>query len=335
MKRILLFLIVCSFFHVTLCSQQSMTFMFYNVENLFDPENDPFKEDNAYTPEGDYRWTRSRYWNKLDAISKVIVAADEEQAPVLAGLAEVENETVLTDLTSRSALRAAGYRYVMTDSPDKRGVDVALLYRRSFFRLLEWESLHVNLSLYGGGATRDILHVTGLLENLDTLDIYVCHWPSRNGGTEKTEPFRMCAARVVRNSVDSIFSVRAKPYVIIMGDFNDGPDAPAVREGLKARMFARAWEPDGCELVTVMDSIDYGSYKYQGVWEKYDQFVVSASLLNGSGSTRMLDSAVLRLEFLLTDDNGYGGVKPFRTYNGRRYEKGYSDHLPIKMRIRF
>lgn len=312
-----------------------MTVMFCNAENLFDPEDDPLKDDDAYTSDGDYHWTKSRYWDKLDAVSKVIVAADEDQAPALVGLAEVENETVLTDLTARSALRAAGYRFVMTDSPDRRGVDVALLYRRTFFNLLGTESLRVNLRPYGGGATRDILHVTGVLENHDTLDVYVCHWPSRYGGIEETEPLRMCAARVVRASVDSVFRVRCKPYVIIMGDFNDGPDDSAIRDGLNARAYSWGSDLEDRELVTVMDLMDDGSYKYQGLWDKYDQFIVSASLLNGLGCTEMLGAEIMRNAFLFTDDDTYGGVKPFRTYNGRRYQGGFSDHLPVKLRIGF
>ena len=335
MKRLLLFLSVCLLISAKLCSQHSMTVMFCNSENLFDPEDDPLKDDDSYTPGGDYHWTRTRYWDKLDAISKVIVAADEEQAPALVGLCEVENDNVLKDLTARSALKNAGYRYVMTDSPDRRGIDVALLYRRSFFRLLGYESLSVNLKKYGGGATRDILHATGVLENLDTLDIYVCHWPSRLNGTEQTEPFRMCAASVVRESVDSIFRVRRKPYVIIMGDLNEGPDDPSVRVGLKAHPYSRGYSLDDRELVTVMDPFEDGSYKYEGLWDKYDQFIVSASLLNGLGCTGMLDACILRLPFLLADDDNYGGVKPFRTYNGRRYQGGYSDHLPVKMGISF
>ena len=335
MKHLFLFLTVCILFPSVLFSQQSMTVMFCNAENLFDPEDDPLKDDDAYTPDGDYRWTRSRYWDKLDAISKVIVAADEEQAPALVGLSEVENETALTDLTARAALREVGYRFVMTDSPDRRGIDVALLYRRNYFKLIGQESLRVNLKPYGGSATRDILHVTGMLENLDTLDVYVCHWPSRYNGTEQTEPFRMCAARVVRASVDSLFKVRRKPYVIIMGDFNEGPDDPAVRDGLKTHSYASGRNLEDRELVTVMDPMDDGSYKYQGVWDKYDQFIVSASLLNGLGCTEMTDADILRLPFLLSDDDAYGGVKPFRTYNGRRYQGGYSDHLPVKIRIGF
>ena len=335
MRQFILFLSICLLFSVLSYSQQSMTVMFYNSENLFDTDDDPVKDDDAFTPDGDYHWNRSRYWNKLDALSKVIVAADEDQAPALVGLCEVENETVLNDLTTRSALREAGYRFVMTDSPDSRGIDVALMYRRSFFRLLSHESLRVNLRPYGGGATRDILHVTGILESLDTIDVYVCHWPSRYGGTDESEPRRMCAARVVRASVDSIFRVRRKPYVIVMGDLNDGPDAPAVRDGLVAHRFSEGRNLDDREMVTVMDPLIDGSYKYQGEWDKYDQFVVSASFLNGLGCTEMTGVGIMTLDFLLSDDDGYGGVKPFRTYNGRRYQGGYSDHLPVKMGLGF
>ena len=335
MKRFFLFLTVCTVFSVCLYSQQSMTVMFCNAENLFDPQDDPLKDDDAYTPDGDYHWTSSRYWDKLDAISKVIVAADEDQAPALVGLSEVENQTVLNDLTSRSALKNAGYRFVMTDSPDRRGIDVALLYRKSYFRLIGQESIRVDLKPYGGGATRDILHVTGLLENLDTLDVYVCHWPSRYGGVNESEKLRICAARTVRESVDSIFNVRRKPYVIIMGDLNDGPDAPALRVGLKAYPYSSGADKGDRELVTVMDAVEQGSYKYQGDWDTYDQFVVSASLLNGLGCVELIDADVLTAPFLLMDDDNYGGVKPFRTYNGRRYQGGYSDHLPVKMRIGF
>ena len=335
MKRLFLFLTVCIFPLQMLCSQESMTVMFYNTENLFDTDDDPQKDDDAYTPAGDYHWTVSRYRDKLDAVSKVIVAVDEDQAPALVGLSEVENEVVLKDLTARSALKAADYRYVMTDSPDRRGIDVALMYRRSYFHLIASESLRVNLRPYGGGATRDVLHVTGLLENFDTLDVYVCHWPSRYNGADQSEPLRMCAARTVRASVDSIFSVRRKPYVIIMGDLNDGPDNAAVREGLMAKPYSKGSDLDDRNLVTVMDPLDDGSYKYEGVWDKYDQFIVSASLLNGLGCTCVKGAEIMNQPFLLTDDNTYGGVKPFRTFNGRRYQGGNSDHLPIKMRMGF
>ncbi len=335
MKRLLLFLIVCNLIPLTLCSQQRMTVMFLNSENLFDTEDDPLKDDDDYTPDGIYHWTRSRYRDKLDAVAKIIVAADEDQAPALVGLCEVENESVITDLTAHSALREAGYRFIMTDSPDRRGIDVALLYRRSYFRLIAHESLRVDLRSNGGGATRDILHVTGVLENHDTLDIYVCHWPSRYGGVEQSEPLRMSVARRLRASVDSVFNVRRKPYIVIMGDLNEGPDDPAVRSGLSARPRSKGSQAGDRELITVTDHLENGSYKYDGVWDRYDQFILSASFTNGLGCTELLGAEYMALPFLLTDDDSYGGVKPFRTYNGRRYQGGYSDHLPVKIVVGF
>lgn len=316
-------------------AQERMTVMFYNTENLFDTADDPDKDDDAYTPDGDYRWTNRRYFNKLDAISKVIVAADEDNAPGLVGLCEVENETVMTDLVSRSALRAAGYRFVMTDSPDLRGVDVALMYRRSYYQYISHESLGVSLAPLKNTPTRDVLHVTGRIASGDTLDIYVCHWPSRIGGVEQTEPLRMRAAQVVRKSVERVFEERCKPYVIIMGDLNDGPGMPALSLVLETKPYMEAANLDDRNLVSVMDGLIDGSYRYEGYWDQYDQFVVSASLLNGLGCTEIRSARVFDFGFLLEDDNDYGGLKPMRTYHGRKYQNGYSDHLPIGLELSY
>ena len=328
MRKILLLYVLLSVLP-SMCAQECMTVMFYNTENLFDTDDDPEKDDDDYTPEGDFHWTRKRYFNKLDAVSKVIVAADEDNAPGLVGLCEVENETVMTDLTSRSALRAAGYRYVMTDSPDLRGIDVALLYRRTCFQYISHESLGVSLVPLKNTPTRDVLHVMGRIASGDTLDIYVCHWPSRIGGVEQTEPLRMRAASMVRRSVDDVFAERRKPYVIIMGDLNDGPGAQALTDGLGTKPYREAVSLDDRNLVSVMDGLTDGSYRYEGYWDQYDQFVVSASLLNGLGCTEIKSARVFDFDFLLEDDNDYGGQKPMRTFHGRKYQNGYSDHLPI------
>ena len=314
--------------------QQSLTVMFFNTENLFDAVDDSLKNDDEFTPQGSYRWTEKRYWNKLDAVAKVIAAVGDDGLPGIVGLCEVENDTVLRDLTARSALKGASYRYVMTDSPDLRGIDVALLYRRGEFQLTGYESRPVDISGYSGSPTRDILHATGRIASGDTLDIYVCHWPSRIGGEKETEPRRMVAARQVRQSVDSVIAVRRKPYIIIMGDLNEGTDCPAVVEGLGAKGIDCGADLPDDELVTVMDHTG-GSYRYQGRWDSYDQFVVSASFLNGLGCSNIVDEKVWRLEFMLEDDNDYGGKKPLRTFNGRRYQHGFSDHLPIGLRIEY
>ena len=335
MRHSIIVFFVCVFVCLGFNAQETSSVLFWNIENLFDIYDDPDKDDDSFTPAGDYHWTYSRYRSKLDALARVIVAADEESAPILVGLCEVENDSVLKDLTFHSTLRPIGYRYVMTDSPDKRGIDVALLYRKSYFRLIASESIPVSLSPYSRSATRDILHVTGIVENMDTLDVYVCHWPSRIGGVEETEPLRMRAALTLRKSVDSIFMTRRKPYVIIMGDLNEGPNDEAVRKGLMAHRLTEGRRLDDRELVTLMEGVEQGSYKYQGLWDTYDQFVVSASLMNDLGCTNMDGIEVFAPSFLLEDDDDYGGVKPFRTYNGRRYKGGYSDHLPILLKLSF
>lgn len=311
-----------------------MNVMFYNSENLFDTVDNPDKNDDEFLPDAARRWTTKRYWNKLNNLCKVIAAVDEENAPEIIGLCEVENDSVLYDLTRRTQLKSLGYDFVVTDSPDERGINVALLYKRSFFRLIEYESLPVDIRPAGGSATRDILHVTGRITNGDTLDLYVCHWPSRIGGVEESEPRRHIAAGVARESIEKVFAERRKPYVILMGDLNEGADDPAVRETLKAHRYAEGEKLADREMVTVMDG-QTGSYRYEGAWDTYDQFVVSASLLNELGCTGIDAVETCRLDFVLEEDKKYGGVKPLRTYNGYRYQNGYSDHLPINLWLRY
>lgn len=334
MKRFC-FLVLFYAFVLSACAQQGMTVMFYNTENLFDPDNDPVKDDDGFTPQGEYHWNTARYRDKLDAVAKVIAAADDELCPALVGLCEVENDRVLKDLTGSSALKQAGYRYVMTDSPDRRGIDVALMYRRADFRLLSYSCIRVDLDGRGSKPTRDILHVTGRIVSGDTLDVYVCHWPSRIGGESETEHLRTKVAGAVRTSVDSVLESRRKPYVIIMGDLNEGPADKAVVSGLGAKPFSQGKRLEDRSLVTLMDALDGGSYRYDGFWNCYDQFVVSASFLNGLGCTEFESVRIMKESFLLEDDNRFGGVMPYRTYNGRRYQGGFSDHLPVLLRLSF
>ena len=314
--------------------KDGLTVMFWNTENLFDTVDDPAKDDDEFTPDGERHWTEKRYRTKLDNTARLIAAAGEDYAPDIIGLCEVENETVMDDLTRRSPLKEIGYRYVMTDSPDSRGIDVALIYRRSSFQLLSSREAYVNLKPQGGGKTRNVLHVSGRIASMDTLDILVCHWPSRNIGVKKSEPLRQAAARVVQAVVDSIYAVRAKPYVIIMGDLNEGPGDAAVRTTLNtAKLDGADKLPDG-RLVAVMSGVRLGSYRYQGEWDKYDQFIVTASLLNGHGP-RLVNPHVCNFDFIQEPDEKYGGKKPKRTYNGMTYQPGYSDHLPVALDLEF
>lgn len=313
----------------------SFKVMFYNVENLFDCEHDTLKNDHEFLPAAIRAWHYERYKKKLADISKVITAAGEWEVPALVGLCEVENNKVLDDLTGKSPLKEYDYRYVMTDSPDERGIDVALLYRRDKFRLTEYNSVPVALD--GAKATRDILHVSGLVSTLDTIDVFVVHFPSRSGGEKETEPNRLKAAGILRNYVDSLFDVRAEPRIMIMGDFNDYPDNKSITHVLRAGI--PPGTPADKELYHLLArktrNKDYGTYKYRGSWGLLDHFIVSGSLLNPNSSffTGEENAGVVRLPFLLETDDKYGGAVPYRTYYGMKYHGGYSDHLPLLIKF--
>lgn len=303
--------------------------MFYNVENLFDCFHDSLKNDEEFLPSSLRAWNQGRYKYKLSHIGKVIVAAGQWDAPALVGLCEVENNRVMDDLTLRSPLKEMGYRYVMTNSPDLRGIDVALLYQRNRFKLLRYSSLLVQLTGQGAKPTRDILYVSGLVSASDTLDVFVCHLPSRSGGVKESEKFRKQAVTVLKRHTDSLFQIRKQPNLIIMGDFNDYPNNTSLCRVLQAS------EPTGKierrKLYNLMVGKKEGSYKYQGQWGILDQLIVSGSMLEDASGiyTSPEKASVFRPEFLLEEDRKYGGVQPFRTYRGMKYTGGFSDHLPV------
>ena len=320
---------------VSLTPQESMTVVFYNVENLFDTVDDPNTDDDEFTPNGDRKWNSSKYWNKLEHISKTLVAIDEENAPEIIGFCEIENETVISDLVNRSPLRHLDYSYVVTESKDRRGIDVALLYKKRYFRIISSNEIEVDISALNGRATRDILHITGRVATGDTVDIFVCHWPSRLGGIDETNPLRAKAAGVLKKSIEQLYKTRRKPYIIAMGDFNDDSEALSIREVLGAYPSEKAYQLEDRNLVTLLDHQHNGSYRYNGEWETYDHFIVSATFTNGTGCLQATNAGICNLDFLLEDDTKYGGKKPFRNYNGYRYQNGYSDHLPIVFNIEY
>ena len=298
-------------------AQESFRILFWNTENLFDCKDDPKKNDNEFLPDATRRWTYFRYRDKLKNLAKGIVASGDEYVPDLVGLCEVENDSCLYDLTRRSPLKEAGYRYVMTDSPDQRGIDVALLYQRGSFKLLQHQSIRIPFKQVKKAPTRDILHVVGKVVSGDTLDVWVVHYPSRRGGKAKSEPYRLLVAEILKHAVDSVMQVRQNPNVVIMGDFNDGPSSPVMKKLCS----------DG-RLVNLMQGKKEGTYRYRGAWEILDQFLVSENV-------RTKNAEVLQHPFLLEEDEKYGGNKPFRTYNGMRYQGGFSDHLPIILDLQF
>jgi predicted extracellular nuclease len=291
----------------------------YNVENLFHPSDNPQMQDDEFTPAGARRWTFTRYRRKLNAVSKAIIACAHPYLPALVGLVEVEDDSVLTDLTRTGTMRKAGYRYVMTHGDDLRGINVALLYQRDRFRLLAQQDIRLE-----GLRTRNLLHVSGQLPTGDTLDVCVVHFPSRRGGERESEPLRMKAAQRLKRLTDSISQVRAKPYIMVMGDFNDHAYNRSLQllthEGLS-------------NLSTTLPQGGIGTYKWEGDWEVIDHILVSNTLLNAAASPLRItsdDLEVAHFPFLLERDTKAGGMRPRRTFYGFTYQSaGTSDHLPL------
>jgi endonuclease/exonuclease/phosphatase family metal-dependent hydrolase len=305
--------------------------MFYNVENLFDTKNDPDHADEDFLPNGSMKWQSWKYWEKLKNISRVVTAIGQMQSPALVGLCEIENDSVIFDLTRRSPLRAQQYEYVVTNSPDPRGIDVALLYQRDQFRLIRKFEYQIPFR-EKNKTSRNILHVVGQLVNKDTLDVFVCHFPSRGGGQLATETSRIDAALLLKCKTDSLFHVRKNANIVIMGDFNDHPDDKSLSQALNAQSIKK--EIDDLKLYNLfrhrIDEKGFGTYKYQGRWEILDQFIVSGNFLH-SGPVEVKNNCayVFNADFLLEKDEHYGGKRPFRTNLGPRYIGGFSDHLPV------
>ncbi len=297
-----------------------LTVVELNCENLFDTVDDSLKRDESFLPASNYHWTPNRYWRKLNRVGQAILSCgmlDSLQVvPDLVALTEVENDSVMRDLTCRSLLRQAGYSYVMTDSPDERGIDVALLYSPFAFRLLRYHSIRV-APMSHFSATRDILYVSGEVISGDTLHVFVVHAPSRSGGERFTRPYRLHVARHLCHAIDSLRATTPAPHIIVMGDFNDYTDDAAMlllRSKNLTDISARAHGRHGAK----------GTYRYHGVWGSLDHV-----LCDGSMAARLVECHVNDAPFLLCDDEKYGGVKPRRTYLGPRYLGGFSDHLPL------
>ncbi|MDR2057242.1 MAG: endonuclease [Dysgonamonadaceae bacterium] len=318
---------------IPLQGQTIFRVMFYNVENLFDTEDEPKKNDNEFTPRGARSWTNKRYHAKLDNIAKVITSVGQWDIPVLVGLCEIENDKVLKDLTLYSPLKKMQYRYVLAESDDRRGIDVALLYQRDQFKYLYYQAIPIRFPYSNRKKTRDILHVTGQVITGDTLDVFVCHFPSRVGGQFESEPDRMYVASVVKAKADSLMSVRKKANILIMGDFNDEPSDKSLSESMKARAIpVKANKKDLYNLfLSIQEKSKIGSYKFGRLWNFLDQIIVSGDLLNPDYSFRILPetAAVFSESFLLTEDKSHAGKRPKKTFHGRKYEGGYSDHLPV------
>ena len=300
-------------------AQEHIRLVTYNVENLFDCQDDTLTHDEEFLPTSLRHWTPYRYWHKQHAIACALTTLGGNRAPDLVALCEVENDSVIHDLTRRSALRAIGYNYLITSSSDPRGIDVALLYKPTTYRPFAHKSLRLpSTQVTKEQHVRDVLCVSGLLVTGDTLDILVCHLPSRLNGRQSAI-LRHRMTTFMRQAIDSLSSQRSIPRIIVMGDFNDTPDSHAL---------SPLSQHGGLVCIT---SDLRGSYRYKGQWEQIDHLYLSPALVDTTYTLHLSSRGawVADDETLTEPEPLYGGRRPRRTYHGMRYQGGTSDHLPV------
>ncbi|MDA3952817.1 MAG: endonuclease [Bacteroidales bacterium] len=328
MKNILAFFIIC-LIPILSYSQNNKTesiIAFYNVENLFDTINNPITMDEEFTPESDKKWTNNRYQKKLNDIAKVISSFNDTDLPVIVGFAEIENKLVLEDLIKTNYLKDGNYKIVHEESSDIRGIDVALIYKTDNFEYLNHQKIPIPLNTKY--KVRDILYTKGILNNLDTVHVFVNHWKSRSGGQEKTEPQRVQCAQILRNNIDSILLINKNAKILIMGDLNDEPTNKSVFETLRAN---NSGDTESLHnLMYTLSENGLGTHNYRGKWSILDHIIVSNNLVNNNKSLNVSENTghIFSAEWI-TFTGKDGNKSPNRTYGGPNYYGGYSDHYPI------
>jgi predicted extracellular nuclease len=313
----------------------TLLFAFYNLEKAFDPAEDPaLAGDDEFTPEGKMHWTEERLERKLANIARAIRSMDQERGPDLIGLCEVENRHVLERLVGEF-LPVGEFDLVHADSPDERGIDIAILYRPAMMRLSGFRMHRIDLG-EGERPTRDIMEATFIRDGR-TFTVLVNHWPSRSGGETSSEPRRLAAARLAARIVDSLRALDAGADIVLMGDLNDEPSNASVRDMLDAWKY----DPGGSSAHRLMNmaapvaaSDTIGSYFYRGDWETIDQIMLSSGALDSAGlSLYDMSERVFAPDFLRDAKAGDGMRPPYRTFKGTFYIGGTSDHFPVMLRV--
>jgi len=327
-------LIIICILPIPALPQRSYTIISYNVENLFDTLDDTLKADEEFLPGGPRGWNDYKYYKKLNHIAKTLIAAGEWSAPAIVGLCEIENKRTLTDLLFNTPLAALNYQIIHFESPDIRGIDVAIIFRKDLLQLLNTHPIPVHLTDTSARPTRDILYAQFRLPTYDTLYLFLNHWPSMWGGAATTRPKRMQAAKTLKHSMDTLIQSQSKAKIICMGDFNCTPQSPEISEGLGARLMQD----------TLINSCFYalnyrfrkhikGTHKFHNQWSSIDQVIVNGNLLNCNRMHVPRSCQIFCPDFLLIKDDTYGGYKPFRTFYGFEYQGGFSDHLPLVVKV--
>ena len=312
---------------------EQYTVAFYNLENLFDYTNDKHILDDDYTTLGKNEWTENRYFKKLQKLSDAISQIGTDftgKLPAVIGVAEVENKKVLNDLISQPKLKDHDYDYVHFNSPDERGIDVALLYRKDVFEVLDAQPLTLLIHNDQGvrDTTRDILYVKGNLAGT-MINIYVNHWPSRRDGSGSTEYKRDLAAQQLMEHINQVDpdnkrtekQEKDNSFFMIMGDFNDDPENDSIKKGIL---------PHGFDNITApLKNFHRGSLNYQNKWNLFDQIMVSENMHNDIPNDLYVHKADIFDDIMLRQWKGRYRGQPARTFAGGRYAGGYSDHFPV------
>lgn len=295
---------------VLTASAEPLRVVSYNVENLFHPENDSITDDDEWTPDGERHWSFTRYNRKVENIARVLTNIGEWDGVDVVGLCEIENAAVVKKLCY--TLRPGEYDFVHYDSPDRRGIDVAMIYKKSRVDTLSCRAIRIlipreRLSQHSDLRTRDILYVSALVDKKDTIHFFVCHLPSQRGGAAESAWKRETAKATLQQAVDSVLTVNKDAKIIVMGDMND--EKIRVNGLVDERMSGN------------------GTHKFHGQWSFLDHFYVSPSL-DSVSTARIYDA-----QWIQEPDEKHLGLKPKRTYNGFTYQNGFSDHLPIVLTV--
>ncbi len=330
---VLLFSFTCYQEKAAAVPDKGMSVAFYNLDNLFDDVDDTDHNDHDFTPDGKYKWTKERYQAKLNNMAKVIETMVDGNMPDVLGVCELESKKAFEDLLSTGGLKGF-YGVVHYNSPDERGIDVALAYNKNKLSILGSQKVTVKLSKDPTDKTRDQLYVKALVKSTkDTLNFYVCHFPSRKEGKEESEINRTDAARTCRSFLDSNV-VYNRQNLIVMGDFNDEPWDKSISEVMQAKDIANAKDEDIVNLMCGFKTQNRGSYKFQGTMSMIDQFMISKALRDGEKTEYVVKSANILDQDWLTQKGKYNGY-PLRTFGGIKWLNGYSDHYAVYMFLKW
>ncbi|MGL5981304.1 MAG: endonuclease/exonuclease/phosphatase family protein [Phocaeicola sp.] len=341
MKKIvflLLFAAVASYGY----GQKRHKVLFYNIENFFDTVNDPDILDDEFTPEGAKKWNETKYAKKLENMERVFfdISAIDKVYPVIIGVCEVENRTVLEDIVATPKMAPANYRISHFDSPERRGVDVAFMYRPDIFKMEGEKAVTTIIPSRPDYKTRDILTLWGKIEG-DDFFFMVAHWPSRLGGKEASEDRRIAVGQQMRAIADSVSQVRPGVKIVAMGDFNDDPTDKSITEGFGAKTQIKGLNPGDYYIpFAEMLKAGHGTLAYGDAWNIFDNIIVSENLVNAGKGEVALKKAekskfygnIFKRHYLIQKEGQFKGY-PLRTYVGNNFQGGYSDHLPVYIYI--